>query len=63
MPILVVGLLAAFQGYVTWRLWRDAFYVRSEKIAQTKLVWMLPLLGSVMVFAMLLDEAKHQRKE
>lgn len=61
LPYLAVVLVLGFQILVTWRLWRNDVYLRSEKIAQTKLIWLLPLLGSVFVFSMLLDEANHQK--
>lgn len=61
-PIAVVGLVLAFQIFVTWRLWREDSFVASEKRAQTQLIWLLPLLGAVFVFAMLWDESKHQKQ-
>jgi len=61
LTYIVVGAFFLFQGWVTWRVWRDEFFIRSEKIAQTKLIWFTPLLGAVMVYSMLIDEAKHHR--
>ncbi len=57
----VVGVFILFQCWVTWRVWHNDIFVRSEKIAQTKLIWLLPLLGVVFVHSMLVDEAKHNR--
>jgi hypothetical protein len=60
-PIVVVVLALVFQIYVTWRVWRDAVYTRAEKWAQSRLVWLLPLLGAAIVFVVMLDETKHDR--
>jgi len=59
LPYFVATMLLLFQCWVTWRVWREEFFVRSEKVAQTKLVWLLPLLGAIFVYVMLVDEAKH----
>ena len=61
LPYIVVGTFFLFQSWVTWCVWRDEFFIRSEKIAQTKLIWFTPLLGAVMVYSVLIDEAKHHR--
>jgi tellurite resistance protein TehA-like permease len=63
LPYVFVFLIIAIQAGITVWLWRDEVYLKSEKIAQTKLIWLLPLLGAVMVGSMLLDEAKHQKNE
>lgn len=60
-PILVVCGVLLFQGLVTWQLWRNEIYLRSEKLSQTRLIWSLPLLGAVFVAVMLWDEHKHNR--
>lgn len=60
-PYLAVGVVLAFQVFVTWRAWHDEVFDRSEKIAQTQLIWLLPLLGSIFVYSMLADEANHQK--
>lgn len=62
IPYVVIGLFILFQGWVTWRVWTSPIFVRSEKSAQTKLIWLLPLLGSIMVYSVLADEAKHERQ-
>jgi hypothetical protein len=59
LPYIVIGAFLLFQGWVTWRVWRDDIFIRSEKIAQTKLIWHIPLLGAVLVYSMLVDETKH----
>ena len=61
LPYIVVGGFLLFQFWVTWRVWRGDLFARSEKIAQTKLIWLLPLLGAVFVYSMQTDEAKSQQ--
>jgi hypothetical protein len=58
---IVFGAFVLFQCWVTWRVWRNDLFVRPEKIAQTKLIWLIPLLGAVLVHSMLVDEVKHDR--
>lgn len=55
---LVLLLLAAvaFQVWVTLRLWRIEWFERNEKLAQSKLIWLLPILGAVMVYSVIADE-------
>jgi hypothetical protein len=60
IPVLAVILFFVFQAAVTWWLWRSEIYVRSEKLAQTKLIWLLPFLGAVLVLVMLLEETVHR---
>lgn len=59
-PVVAVSALIAFHIAVTYWLWRSQIYTRAEKIAQTKLVWLLPCLGAVFVVIMLIDDWRHQ---
>jgi hypothetical protein len=54
--VIAVGglILAVGNSVVTSRLWRSPIYERSQKIAQTVLVWLLP--GSAVVVNWLLQE-------
>jgi len=59
MPWLLVvflGALVLFQIWVTWRVWRADIYLRSEKLAQMRLIWLLPALGAVMVYSVLSED-------
>lgn len=60
LPILAVAILATFQIGITYWLWRNQIYTRSEKIAQTKLIWLLPCLGAVFVAIMLFEDTWQQ---
>ena len=63
IPYIVIAAFVFFQSWVTWRVWRDEFFIRSEKINQTKLIWLVPLLGAILVFSVLVDETKHHGKK
>jgi len=62
LPFFFVFAVLVLQAYVTYWLWREPIYLKAEKIAQTKLIWLLPLLGAAMVASMLFEETKDQMK-
>jgi hypothetical protein len=47
--VLVVMALIGLQGLATWRVWSNDAYERSYKVAQTRVIWLLPLVGAVLV--------------
>jgi len=57
---LVLGLLAVvvacLNGVATFRIWRDEFLERHQRIAQTVLVWLLPLVGTIVVLWSMREE-------
>jgi hypothetical protein len=59
-PIFIVVLIVVFQAAVTWWLWRSDVYERAEKLAQTKLIWLLPFLGAALVVSMLWEETRQR---
>ena len=61
----VALLLAAlvFQIWVTLRLRRTPIYDRSQKQAQAKLIWLLPVVGAAIVFSVLVSEEAYERKD
>jgi hypothetical protein len=40
--LIVIGVLAAGNAVVTWRLWRSAVYEPGQQVAQTFLIWLVP---------------------
>jgi hypothetical protein len=56
LPLLFFIALLAFQVWVSWRVWRTDLYIKSEKSAQFKLIWLVPLLGAVIVYSVLSEE-------
>jgi hypothetical protein len=59
--LLAVGGLAGFQAFATWRAWHTDAYERPQKVAQTRLIWFLPLIGAVLVLMMLREADRAGR--
>jgi hypothetical protein len=59
--ILVLGALL-FQVWVTVRVFRSRLYESSQKSAQAKLIWLLPVLGAVIAFSVLASEEQAERR-
>lgn len=51
-----------FQIWVTVRLRRTPIFDPPQKSAQTKLIWLVPLVGAAIVFAVLVGEEQHERR-
>ena len=60
LPALFFVLLFGFQMWVTWRVWKTDLYIRTEKFAQFRLIWFLPLLGAIIVYSVLTEEDHRQ---
>lgn len=60
--VALVGALA-FQIWVTLKVRRSSLYEASEKQAQTRLIWMVPVLGALISFAMLEKEEDPSRDD
>lgn len=61
-PAIPLVLALAFQGWVTYRVWRSRVFERAQKLNQAKLIWLLPVLGAIMVFSVLSQEERHERE-
>lgn len=61
--ILLLVAAFAFQIWVTLRLRRTTLYDRSQKSAQAKLIWLLPVVGAAIVFSVLVSEEAYERKD
>ncbi len=46
--IIAIVILASINAVVTLLVWRSNLYKRSQKINQTLLIWLLPVLGAVL---------------
>ncbi len=53
---LILLVIVGFQARITLRLWRSKLFDRPQKIAQSQLIWLLPLIGAVIVSSVLEDE-------
>jgi hypothetical protein len=61
VTLLVAALI--FQIWVTLRLRRTPIFDRSQKRAQTKLIWLVPVVGAAIVFSVLVSEEQYDRKD
>jgi hypothetical protein len=61
--LIILGLSAAatFQVWVTWQVWRSRVFERERKILQTQLIWLVPVLGALLVFTVLREDAKPRQ--
>jgi tellurite resistance protein TehA-like permease len=60
-PALPLALALGFQVWVTYRVWRSRVFERAQKVNQSKLIWLLPVLGAVMVISVLSQEERADR--
>jgi hypothetical protein len=63
--IVVASVLVAvfaFQAWLTHRVWKSGLYERKQKIMQSQLIWLLPVLGAGLVFSVMQDDAKAERE-
>lgn len=61
LPTLLI-VAFAFQIWVTFRMSRSNLYERSEKLAQAKLIWLVPVLGAVIVLSVLQQETQSSKE-
>lgn len=59
----LVGAAVLFQIWVTWRVRRTPIFDGSQKSAQTKLIWFVPVIGAAVVFAVLQSEEQYERRD
>jgi hypothetical protein len=60
--LLLAGALI-FQIFVTLRIRRTQLFEASEIRNQTKLIWLLPVVGAAIVFSVHVSEEQHERRE
>lgn len=53
--LALVALIAA-QIWLTVRVWKSPSFERSQKVLQSKLIWLLPVVGLVLVFSLMPEE-------
>ena len=59
---IAVAAVAAFQAWLTVRVFRSQLYERKQKIWQAQLIWLLPIIGAGLVFTILQQDAKAERE-
>jgi cytochrome bd-type quinol oxidase subunit 2 len=58
--VVLLGVVA-FQAWVTLRVAKTGVYERAQKLAQAKLIWLVPVLGAALVMSVLHQEESAQR--
>jgi hypothetical protein len=58
---LLLVAIVAFQVWTTMRVWRSGAFDKPQKMAQSRLIWLLPLIGAAIVGAVLEDEERRDR--
>lgn len=58
----IAAVVVAFQLWLTSRVWRSRLYEPRQKLLQAQLIWLLPLLGAGLVFHVLWEDTKIERK-
>lgn len=61
-PAVPLVIALGFQAWVTFRVWRSQVFERAQKLNQSKLIWLLPVLGAIMVFSVLTQEERAERE-
>jgi hypothetical protein len=61
---MVLGLLALvlLQVWATVRVYRSDLYEREQKWMQTKLIWLVPLIGAMLVLSVMKEDDTSDRK-
>ena len=60
--LIVIGLIGAFQFYVSIRLFFANAYSPRQKLAQLSVVWLVPALGAILVLSFLTADNAISRK-
>jgi hypothetical protein len=56
---VAIAVVVAFQAWLTTRVFRSKMFDRKQKILQTQLIWLLPIIGASLVFTVLREEESH----
>jgi hypothetical protein len=58
---LALAFAVGFQVWLTARVWRSPLFDKSQKLMQSKLIWLLPIVGSMLVFSVLSEDDKPKK--
>ncbi|MDI1450921.1 hypothetical protein [Polyangium sp. 6x1] len=50
MLVILAAVVMVVQIGITVRLWRSDLYTRGQKIAQSAMIWLLPVVGAIVVY-------------
>ncbi len=52
---MLVGLVV-FQIWLTRKVWLSQMFDRQQKMRQSQLIWLVPLVGAVLVFSLMPED-------
>lgn len=58
--LLLLGYVALCV-WLTVRVWRSKSFERSQKLLQSKLIWLLPVIGAVLVYSLMPEDDDYAR--
>ena len=58
---LALTLLVAFQAWLTVRVFRSSMFDQKQKVLQTQLIWLVPIIGASLVFTVLREEDSFEK--
>ena len=53
--------LALFQVWLTRKVWKSQMFDRQQKMRQSQLIWLVPVVGAVLVFSQMPEEDTPRR--
>jgi hypothetical protein len=53
---VALALLVAFQAWLTVRVFKSKMFDKKQKVLQTQLIWLVPIIGASLVFTVLREE-------
>lgn len=59
--VVIVVAALVFQIWVTLQVYRSELYDAAQKRAQTRLIWMVPLVGALVSFVVLTESGEPRR--
>jgi len=54
-------LLVAFQSWLTVRVFKSHLFDKKQKMLQTQLIWLVPIIGASLVFTVLHEEDSQNK--
>jgi hypothetical protein len=51
-----LAFLVAFQAWLTVRVFKSKSFDQKQKVLQTQLIWLVPIIGASLVFTVLREE-------
>jgi hypothetical protein len=61
LGLVIIVVVLGFQAFTTRRVWRSKLFDRPQKLAQSQLIWLLPLIGAAIVSSVLEDEDRREK--